>query len=99
MSSSRTAWLIGMLMTAASIGAIWAKPSNKMANDRSGMSLEAMVPREFGEWREERQRYVHVVNPQTQELLDKLYSEVLSRVYVNAAGYRIMLSMAYGSDQ
>jgi len=40
-----------------------------------------------------------VVNPQTQELLDKLYSDTLSRTYVNVSGYRIMLSLAYGSDQ
>lgn len=40
-----------------------------------------------------------MVNPQTQELLDKLYSEVLTRVYVNSSGYRIMLSLAYGGDQ
>jgi len=32
-------------------------------------------------------------------LLDKLYSQVLTRTYLNAEGYRIMLSIAYGSDQ
>lgn len=42
---------------------------------------------------------MQVVNPQTQELLDKLYSQILTRTYVNAKGYRIMLSLAYGSDQ
>jgi len=31
--------------------------------------------------------------------LDKLYSQILNRVYVNATGYRIMLLLAYGSDQ
>jgi EpsI family protein len=42
---------------------------------------------------------VQVVNPQTQELLDKLYSQILTRTYVNAGGYRVMLSLAYGNDQ
>jgi len=51
------------------------------------------------DWREDPQRIVQVVDPQTRELLDKLYSETLSRTYVNANGYRIMLSLAYGSDQ
>jgi EpsI family protein len=32
-------------------------------------------------------------------LLDKLYTEILSRTYVNSSGYRIMLSLVYGSDQ
>jgi len=85
-------------MFAASVGAIIAKPSAKVADQR-GESLEHMVPKQFGDWKFEPQRYVQVVNPQTQELLDKLYSEILTRVYVNSSGYRIMLSMAYGSDQ
>lgn len=86
-------------MCAASVGAIVAKPSRKVADERLAVSLESLVPRQFGEWREETQRVAQVVNPQTQELLDKLYSEVLSRVYVHKSGYRIMLSVAYGSDQ
>ena len=40
-----------------------------------------------------------VVNPQTEALIKTLYSQVLSRTYVNKEGYRIMLSMAYGDDQ
>ena len=45
------------------------------------------------------QAAVQVINPQTQELLDKLYSQTLSRTYVNTQGYRVMLSLAYGDDQ
>jgi EpsI family protein len=95
---NRTAVLIAILMFAASIGAIFARPTSKVAH-ASALSLQLMVPTQFGEWREEPQRLVQVVNPQKQELLDKLYSEVLSRVYINSSGYRIMLSLAYGSDQ
>lgn len=95
---SGTAWLIGLLMVAASAAAIWAKPTSKVAHER-GEKLETIVPKAFGDWREEPQRQVQVVNPQTQALLDKLYSEILTRVYVNSSGYRIMLSLAYGSDQ
>ena len=98
MTSNRIACVIAGLMFAASVGAILARPTTKVA-DLEAISLERMVPKHFGEWREEPQRIVQVVNPQTQELLDKLYSEVLSRVYVNASGYRVMLSLAYGSDQ
>ena len=86
-------------MFAASVGAIVAKPSTKLADQRPPISLETLIPKQFGDWREEPLRQVQVVNPQTQELLDRLYSEILSRVYVNAGGYRIMLSLAYGSDQ
>jgi len=98
MSSNRIAWLIAALMVLASIGAIVLRPDQKVA-DLSGISLEKMIPAQFGDWREEPLKGVQVVNPQTQALLDKLYSQLLARVYVNKDGYRIMLSMAYGSDQ
>lgn len=85
-------------MIAASLVGVWAKPANKIANERSE-KLETVVPRQFSGWHEEPQHYLQIVNPQTKELVDKLYSEVLTRVYVNSAGYRVMLSLAYGSDQ
>ena len=40
-----------------------------------------------------------LVNPETEQLLKTLYSQLLSRTYVNKQGYRIMLSAAYGDDQ
>jgi len=99
MPPNRIAIVIAALMFAASAGAIVARPDTKVADLGPAISLETLVPKQFGDWREEPQRIVQVVNPQTQELLDKLYSQVLSRVYVNDKGYRIMLSLAYGSDQ
>lgn len=99
MPGIRTALVISALMLAAAAGAIVARPAAKAVDGRPAVSLEGMVPRQFGDWREMPLMQVQVVNPQTQELLDKLYSEILSRVYVNGGGYRIMLSLAYGSDQ
>jgi EpsI family protein len=96
---SRAAFFVAALMFAASVGAIVAKPTAKLADERPPVKLEVMVPKQFGDWREEPQQYAQVINPQTQELLDSLYSDLLSRTYVNASGYRIMLSLAYGSDQ
>ena len=90
--------LITGLMFAASVGAIVARPTTKASDLGQALSLEATVPHQFGDWRE-MPHALQVVNPQTQELLDKLYSEILTRTYVNSAGYRIMLSLAYGSDQ
>ncbi|MGE4110917.1 MAG: exosortase-associated protein EpsI, B-type [Burkholderiales bacterium] len=98
MFTNRIAWVIAALMLSASAAAIVLRPDQKVA-DLSGISLETMIPRQFGDWREEPQRNLQVVNPQTQALLDKLYSQLLTRVYIHKDGYRIMLSMAYGSDQ
>lgn len=87
------------LMVMASVGGIAARPSAKASDGAPRYLLEEIVPKQFGEWRELPQRSAQVVNPQTQELLDKLYSQILTRTYVNAAGYQIMLSLAYGDDQ
>ncbi len=98
-STFRLALLIAGLMLAASIGAVVARPGAKLAQERAHVSLAAMVPMQFGDWREEPLAYTPVVDPATQNMLDKLYAEVLTRTYVNRAGYHIMLSLAYGSDQ
>ncbi len=99
MPSNRIAFLIAALMCAASVGAIVARPTAKLADEGPAISLETMIPKQFADWREQPQLFAQVVNPQTKELLDKLYSQILARTYVNASGYRIMLSLAYGSDQ
>jgi len=99
MTTHRIAFVIAALMVAASAGAIALRPDKKVADLEPATSLESMVPKQFGDWHEEPQRALQVVNPQTQQLLDKLYSQILTRVYVNKQGYRVMLSLAYGSDQ
>jgi EpsI family protein len=95
--SLRLPLVIAALMFAAAIGGIIARPT-VTADEGAQRALALLVPRSFGEWREVPQA-VQVVNPQTEALLDTLYSDVLTRTYVNAEGYRIMLSLAYGSDQ
>ena len=99
MPSNRIAFRIAALMFAASAGAIVARPTAKLADEQPTISLESMIPKQFGDWRQEPEQIVQVVNPQTQELLDKLYSQILTRTYVNASGYHTMLSLAYGTDQ
>ena len=98
MSANRIALLIAALMISASVGAIALRPDQKVA-DLAGINLDTMIPKQFGDWREEPQRNLQMVNPQTQATLDKYYSQLLSRAYVNNQGYRVMLSLAYGSDQ
>lgn len=86
-------------MCTASVGAILVMPGTKAADLGPTINLEAMIPKQLGGWRQEAQPVAQVINPQTKELLDKLYSQILSRTYVNAEGYRIMLSIAYGNSQ
>jgi len=97
MRSNRLALLIAALMFAAGIGSVVARPDPSTARLEPTISLETMIPKHFGDWHEK--PFVYVVNPQAQELMDKLYSETLSRTYVNSSGYHIMLSLAHGRDQ
>jgi EpsI family protein len=99
MSINRSAFIVAGLMMAASIGAIVARPTVKVSDQGPPVSLEALVPKTFGAWFDEPQTVTQVVNPQTKEMLDRLYSQILTRTYRNAEGYRIMLSLAYGTDQ
>lgn len=96
---NRTAIVIGALMCAASIGAVVARPAPRAPSTNPAFSLEAIIPKQFGNWHEEPQRIVQIVNPQQQASLDDLYSQIVTRNYVNTDGYWIMLSVAYGSDQ
>jgi len=61
--------------------------------------LEQLVPASFPGWRVVKHGSAQVVNPQTQHLLDKIYSQQLTRTYVSDDGYMVMLSIAYGNEQ
>jgi EpsI family protein len=87
------------LMVGALVAGIVGRPTAKTPGTAPKFLLEEVVPKQFGGWRELPDQTTQVVNPQTKELLDKIYSQILSRTYVNSTGYRIMLSMAYGDDQ
>lgn len=97
--SLKVAIAMAVLMGAASVIAYVAKPAVRSVAPVASIQLDSAIPKQFGAWREEAVRTVQVVNPQTQALLDKLYSQTLSRTYVDASGYRVMLSLAYGDDQ
>jgi EpsI family protein len=99
LSLNRTAIAIAALMLAASLGSIVARPGKKLAEERPPIVLESAVPKSFGDWTVAPQDRVLIVNPQTQALLDRIYSQILSRIYVDRSGYQIMLSIAYGGDQ
>ena len=99
MVAKRTSIFLAALMCATAVASVAVRPDATAAQKGESISLEAIVPKDFGNWHELEQPSAQVVNPQTRELLDKIYSQILTRTYVNADGYRIMLSLAYGDDQ
>jgi len=98
-SSQLKAFIILLAMLLAAGAAVLLKPTQMLAEQQAPIDLETMIPRQFGDWQEEAQRSGHIINPQIQEKLDKIYTQTLSRTYVNTMGERIMLSIAYGADQ
>ena len=88
-----------LLMVVAAAVAKTTKPTHIMAKTRGNVQLESMVPNAFGNWKLLEQSTGQVVNPQQTALLESLYSQVLTRRYVNADGAVIMLSIAYGENQ
>jgi EpsI family protein len=87
------------LMLAASGLALALRPTEKIADTGPPIDLQTMVPHTFGDWHDEPLGAIQMVDPQQKEMIDMLYSQTLMRTYVNAEGYRIMLSMAYGDNQ
>lgn len=88
---------LAMAATSALTGAL--TPTRKLAASQDSFSLEQMVPKRFGNWVVD-DSVVPLKPDETQkELIAALYDQTLGRTYVNDAGQRVMLSIAYGGDQ
>jgi len=94
----RRSFIASAVMLASAGAAQVLKPQPETGPPRFG-KLEDMLPLRFGAWRVDEYASGGVVNPSTEEMLNTLYADTLSRAYVNAEGQRIMLSLAYGRHQ
>ena len=88
---------LGMAGTSALTGAL--TPGVKLARDQAPFQLETMIPQRFGAWQLDPSVVPLTPDPEQQGMLKKLYDQTLSRTYIDAAGRRVMLSIAYGGDQ
>lgn len=89
--------VVGMVL--AFLAGEWLKPTTRLAEIKPPIELEKQIPETFGDWRVDKSIRPVLPDPGLQAMLDSLYSQVLARTYINAKGERIMLSIAYGSDQ
>lgn len=91
--------MVGLVMVGA-VGLSYAlTPKAKIADQRSKLDLETMIPQRFGDWKVDETIVPLQVSPDLQAALNKVYNQTLSRTYVNSKDERIMLSIAYGTDQ
>lgn len=91
--------VIAAAMLVTAVASEHLRPTNRLAETKTRIALEQQVPETFGEWRLDRSIVPVQPDPGLQAMLDTLYSQTLARTYVNGRGQRVMLSIAYGSDQ
>ncbi len=94
----RVMLLVGLMALAAAAGEL-LRPTDRLSERKAPILLDKQVPESFGEWKLDTNIRPVVPDPGLQAMLDTLYSQTLARTYVNAKGERVMLSIAYGSDQ
>src|SRR5579871_810304 len=84
------------MLVAAALAYVMA-PHKLMARANDNFSLEANIPYSFGQWR--KLPGVEAIRPNPSELEKELYSQEVSRVYVDPDGHIIMFMAAYGESQ
>lgn len=94
----RSLLVAGIMLSGAAL-ATGLRPSRLMSDVEGVPDLEQLFPTSFGPWRVDASMAVVVPSPDVQAQLDKIYNDVLTRTYINRAGQRVMLSVAYGGDQ
>ena len=91
--------LLFLLMLGASGLALALRPGEKVVDQSAIVEFARIIPTQFGDWQEEVQHSAQIVDPQQKQTIDKIYAQTLTRTYVNQSGRRIMLSLAYGTNQ
>ena len=92
----RREFALGGLMAAAS-GVAWVRQPRPKVPPLREKAFEAAFPSEVGPWRVSDAG--GVVLPPPDSLRDRLYDNLLTRVYVNATGQALMLVVAYKNVQ
>ncbi|MEW6514360.1 MAG: exosortase-associated protein EpsI, B-type [Pseudomonadota bacterium] len=95
----RTGIVIAVLMFTATALAYALKPTTRLADLQPREKLETLIPLQFGDWQGMPTANIVIADPQMRENLDRIYTDILNRVYVDSRGRQVMLSIAYGEDQ
>lgn len=99
MKPLRTSSIILALLLSAAVAANALKPREKLASAGPRIVLADEIPTRFQEWHAVNAGGVVVPDPGLEAQLKSVYTDTLSRTYVDAAGHAVMLSIAYGRDQ
>jgi len=92
-------WLACALMTISSLLAYSLTPRTLLADTLPAIQLDKDFPASFGEWHLDPRADLSIPNPQIEGVIKSIYTDTLSRVYLNKEGRAIYLSVAYGRNQ
>lgn len=94
-------WLVVLFMASCFAFAWWLTPHATWFEHIGKPGFEDIVPKQFGDWVVEADTGANtVINPEQQDAVNSLYTQIVSRIYVQqSSGRRIMLSLAYGDNQ
>lgn len=91
--------IIFLLLCAMALSfSILLTPTEKLSNIKP-MVFEDIIPKEFDGWYVEPSTDNIIQSPEQNEVIAKIYSQVLTRTYKNKHGDRVMLSIAYTDNQ
>lgn len=91
--------IIGIAMLVAAGLAFALTPREKISDQGPKIDLETMIPRQFGDWKVDESVMPLQISPDQAAMLNELYSQTMSRTFVNHRNERVMLSIAYGGNQ
>ena len=95
----RRAMVLAASMGSAALIAAIVKPVRRSAGERPAVMLDTLFPRQFGDWRVDEVMNSFVRPADRQGRIAGIYDQLLERSFVDRAGHRIMLSVAFGSEQ
>ncbi len=95
----RRAYVVGLVLLVAAVLAARLQPVPERYPHAAAIDLEAMIPSRFGTWQDDSSGQLAPVSAALSNQVEAAYSRTLTRTYVDDQGRRIMLSVAYGSNQ
>jgi EpsI family protein len=99
MNPLRNAGVICALLVSAAVTAAVLKSPIPGAPSGPKVVIADDIPGQFQQWHEDASTGAVVADPAMTAQLKAVYSDTLSRIYVDGERHHVMLSIAYGSDQ
>ncbi len=98
MSWYKSSFIFSVLVVSLFLGD-YLKPTLQPKNPEDRVDFETLIPKEFGDWKIVEDQLMVLADPELEGKLAEIYSQNISRTYVDSKGNRIMLSLAYGDNQ